>query len=260
MYTSPEEQNKPMPPVDWLWPDWVPYGQLTVLVGGGGVGKTTVAQDFIHRCVTEKPAPNGAPFFRRTNKSLFVGPYTEMQIVFRRFKQWNTDITHVSSFTSDPDPDSYIDLTRSLYRERLQELISEVKPDMVVLDDFFAFLPPPDTIGRYHEKLRKLQGLFSELKPDINEFPALFPPRNLDKEARHDVSRYLATLAELNQCAVLLIDPCSTHESMQDVKYLPSVTFARQVIGVQRDRSSRTAHLRVLKTFSLFPKPTTVEV
>lgn len=45
-------------PVDWLWPERIPIGKVTLLVGDPGLGKSLVALDIAARVSTGKPWPD----------------------------------------------------------------------------------------------------------------------------------------------------------------------------------------------------------
>lgn len=48
-------------PVRWLWPNRIPLGRITLLVGKPGVGKSFVTLDFTARVTTGTPWPDGSP-------------------------------------------------------------------------------------------------------------------------------------------------------------------------------------------------------
>src|SRR5947209_909244 len=47
-------------PVEWLWPGWIPLGNLTVLDGDPGVGKSTLLLDLAARLSRDGVMPDGA--------------------------------------------------------------------------------------------------------------------------------------------------------------------------------------------------------
>jgi putative DNA primase/helicase len=47
--------------IDWLWPNWIAIGKVTVLAGEGGKGKSTVLCDLAARTSRGHPWPDGAP-------------------------------------------------------------------------------------------------------------------------------------------------------------------------------------------------------
>ena len=48
-------------PVRWLWPNRIPLGRITLLVGKPGVGKSFVTLDFTARVTNGTPWPDGSP-------------------------------------------------------------------------------------------------------------------------------------------------------------------------------------------------------
>ncbi len=51
--------------VDWLWPNRIPTGNVTLLVGDPGVGKSLLALDLAAHLTTAKPWPDSRPHSRR---------------------------------------------------------------------------------------------------------------------------------------------------------------------------------------------------
>ncbi|MEJ5342802.1 MAG: AAA family ATPase [Thermogutta sp.] len=56
-----ELENVESVPVRWLWPNRIPLGRITLLVGKPGVGKSFVTLDFTARVTTGTPWPDGSP-------------------------------------------------------------------------------------------------------------------------------------------------------------------------------------------------------
>jgi putative DNA primase/helicase len=47
-------------PVEWLWPNWIAIGKVSVLAGDGGKGKSTILCDLAGRTTTGDRWPDGA--------------------------------------------------------------------------------------------------------------------------------------------------------------------------------------------------------
>jgi RecA-family ATPase len=43
--------------ISWLWPNWIPIGKISLLVGDSGLGKTTLAVDIAARLTSGRPMP-----------------------------------------------------------------------------------------------------------------------------------------------------------------------------------------------------------
>ena len=48
-------QDRPVPDRRWIVPSWIPVGQVTLIAGDGGVGKTLLAQQLATACATDRP-------------------------------------------------------------------------------------------------------------------------------------------------------------------------------------------------------------
>ncbi len=43
--------------ISWMWPNWIPFGKITLLVGDSGLGKTTLAVDIAARLTSGRSMP-----------------------------------------------------------------------------------------------------------------------------------------------------------------------------------------------------------
>ncbi len=51
----PDQEGKPIPPRRWLVDDMVPIGQITMISGAGGLGKSLIAMQLATACATGRP-------------------------------------------------------------------------------------------------------------------------------------------------------------------------------------------------------------
>jgi hypothetical protein len=72
----------PAEPVQWLWPNRIPIGSITLLAGDPGTGKSLFAIDLVARVSRALPFPDEPPTFApsattaNTNRELRVYPNT----------------------------------------------------------------------------------------------------------------------------------------------------------------------------------------
>ncbi len=82
-------------PVQWLWPNMIPLGDLTVLMGGMGMGKTTIALDIAAR-VTSGAAFPGSGDVRKQASVLIVETEDKAEkAVVARLRAAGTDMRKV---------------------------------------------------------------------------------------------------------------------------------------------------------------------
>lgn len=60
-------------PIQWLWPDWLPAGKLTILAGIAGSGKTTLALSIAAAITSGHPFPDGKASFNKGNILVWSG-------------------------------------------------------------------------------------------------------------------------------------------------------------------------------------------
>lgn len=231
LYAPRKELNKPRPTLDWLWPGWIPYGQLTVLVGRAGAGKTTIAQHLVDRCVMKKPAFDRGPLFPRTGKVVWVEADNLMPVTISRFTQLGTDLTRVYPLVPGGIGE-WFDLTHDLLKEKLTMRATDKKVDLVVVDSLYGTLPIV--------KLDRDPGL--EIV----------------------VVKYLAQLAQQIDCAILLIDRYRNKVGESILKEMLSTRYAHVVIDINMKfphESFSNVEIKLLKgPLSPFPHPITVQV
>ena len=82
-------------PVDWLWPDRLGLGKLSVLDGDPGLGKSLVALDFCARLSTGRPWPDGRRP-RPTAASIYLNGEDGVEDTIRpRLAALGADLTRV---------------------------------------------------------------------------------------------------------------------------------------------------------------------
>jgi hypothetical protein len=126
-------QVKPRP-VQWLWPDRIPLGALTVLAGEPGLGKslltTLLAAQLSRGELTREP---GASLFLTAEDSL---DYT----VVPRLTAADADLEQIAFPPTGSDGiDQSLRLSDNL--DWLDELVSDSAAKLVVFDPLVAFLP-----------------------------------------------------------------------------------------------------------------------
>ena len=232
-----------LPPIDWLWKDWIPNGLLSCLAAPTGAGKSLIALDLARRVVGARScasglrgqAPDGHPLRPRSNTVVYVDAENVPQINVNRARSWSMPLDQLYSVL--PAPYTFLDLCRSADQDRMIETVHAVQPGLVVVD----------SLG--HLSSRGINAI-EEVRP---------------------VLIFLAALADDADCAVLLIHHTRkrsaaappgpmTPDDLVGSTYI--VAGCRVVIGVsviqtgpQPDRNG-PRRVEVLKTnLARFPDP-----
>jgi len=122
-----------IPPIAWLWPDWIPLAMLSLLTGEGGVGKSMLALDLADRVIRGTAFPDGAPIPRPGSPVVYVEAEAVPQIHDQRTQWWHSDRSRLHLMLPAPD-ELFIDLNDLACRERLVEMVATLSPSLVVVD------------------------------------------------------------------------------------------------------------------------------
>ncbi len=136
-YPSLHDLSGRFPPVDWLWPSWIPRGMLTLLGAAPGVGKSFVALDLARRLIHGEPFPDGAPVLQPGSNVLIVDAEGAPALLNWRAQAWGLDSSHLYLMLS-PDRTGFIDLSQGKQLIQLGRMIGNIRPALVVVDSLAA--------------------------------------------------------------------------------------------------------------------------
>jgi len=154
------EMSGEFPPVDWLWPSWIPRGLLTLFGAAPGTGKSLVALDLARRIIQGEPFPDGAPVPCPGSNVLFVDAEGAPALFSQRVRAWDIDPRRLFLMPGfDPAAVGYgdaagsaaatscgpatsrgamIDLAHPAHQYLFNEICRSVKPALVIVDSLSA--------------------------------------------------------------------------------------------------------------------------
>jgi len=134
---------------EWLIPGYMPKGQITVLVGDGGSGKTSLWCEIVAALTSGRQSvfdkANGIPW-KAGNKGkviFFSSEDSVSSVLKRRLRKAGADVSKTF----------YLDLADPLFdaikfnSESLAALIEKERPDLVIFDPLQSFVPPEIQMG-----------------------------------------------------------------------------------------------------------------
>ena len=142
-------------PTDWLWPNRIPMGELTLLAGYPASGKTAVALDVAARVSLGAPTPDqsGVSFVRAP--VVIAAPLKNPRAsLLPRLKALGADLSlvfhadvlspiHLADFAEDDDVDSLEDHAEAV-REHAEAVRAPARySEPPAMFDFYAPPPPP---------------------------------------------------------------------------------------------------------------------
>lgn len=134
---------------EWLVPQYIPKGQITILAGDGGSGKT------ITWCGLAAAVSSGNKVYFDTvpaefsksepQKVLFLSSEDSIEYTLRaRLRKAGANLNNIFSVGLRDEAFTEIKFNSPV----LKEMIAEVKPALVVFDPLQAFLPPDIQMGQ----------------------------------------------------------------------------------------------------------------
>ncbi len=129
---SLEDIAADLPPIEWVWEDWIPRGLLTVLGASQGSGKSFVVTDLAYRIIHNQGFPNGSPIKRPGANVIYVDAEMVPQILNERALNYEMDRSKL--FLMLGQAGEMIDLGQECYQERLTEMTEILKPEMIIID------------------------------------------------------------------------------------------------------------------------------
>jgi hypothetical protein len=134
--------------VDWLWPGRLAVGQLAILEGDPGLGKSFLALDLCARLSTGRPWPDDAPAAAPAACVYLNGEDDEHATVGPRLRALGADLGRV--FLLDRD-DAEFASTLSLPTQvgALGQLVTQTRARLVVIDPVMHFLGPDVEVNTY---------------------------------------------------------------------------------------------------------------
>jgi hypothetical protein len=141
----------PARPIRWLWPGWLPLGNLVMIDGDPGVGKSTIAEDIVARATRGKPWPDGQKC-RKTRALYLTAEEGINDTVLPRVLAAGGDPASVFVLTHIPLPDGQARLPSiPADIEYLSEVIREYGIRLVVLDVLASYLGGNDKVNSHQD-------------------------------------------------------------------------------------------------------------
>ncbi len=171
--------------IEWLWPNRIPYGMLTLLAGIGGISKSTLSLYIAAQITTGRPFIDETTTGRKPGDVIILSAEdTPGNIIIPRFMAMGGDRTRIHILTgvkltalnTSPDPNDSnevsalggIDsLTKAGDLDMLQDSIKNVpNPKLVIIDPYTAYMGNADSND--NTKVRGFLRPLSELASEYN--------------------------------------------------------------------------------------------
>ena len=160
-------------PVDWIWVGRIPVGEITLLDGDPGLGKSTLLIDIAARLSTGREMPDGSPGPAAAGTVLLTCEDDYARVVVPRLLAASADTSKIVAVQRTTDGDlSDVSLTKADLRA-VGVAASEAIAGLIVIDPLMAFLP--SDVNPYNDQ-------------EVRQ--ALLPVRNLARSVGRALLRF----------------------------------------------------------------------
>jgi hypothetical protein len=121
-----------LPPIKWLWQDWIPRGMLSLCGAMKGAGKSYWMLDIARRIIHDETWPDETPVDLPDAKVIYVDAELIPQLIYQRAQQWEMNSNNL--YLMQEPGWGVIDFVGQQSRDRLIEMCYSIKPQLVILD------------------------------------------------------------------------------------------------------------------------------
>lgn len=125
------EVARSYPPVEWLWPGWLPRGMLSLLAGEPGTGKSHWTLDLVRVLMRGGSWPDGQPCTAH-GATVWVEGEGIAQEINERALAIGLDVESIY-ITTAPDGE-ILNLMEKAWQDEVVNLVATVKPQLIVVD------------------------------------------------------------------------------------------------------------------------------
>jgi len=136
-YPSLEDMASRLPPLEWLWPGWIPRGMVTLLGAAPGAGKSLLALDLARRLIHGPDFPDGAPVACPGSTVVVVDAEGTPALLNERAAAWRIDRRFLYLLHAD-EPGIGVDLGVPDDQQALRSMCSRLRPALVIVDSLGA--------------------------------------------------------------------------------------------------------------------------
>lgn len=138
-------------PLDWLWPGRLLFGKYNLIVGDGGIGKSTLTIDLAARLSRGQPLPDGTT--HEPCGTLLVMPEDGAGDTIRpRLENAGADLSRVGLIQTLTDPEDGMEVIPTIPDDvgALENAIIALDARMMILDPLLNFMG--DGVNEYRDK------------------------------------------------------------------------------------------------------------
>lgn len=128
---SLEEIAANLPPVEWLWPGWIPRGLLSLIGAYQGTGKSWFVLDLARIVIAGDKWPDGAPL-PGPAPVIYIDAEGIPQVLNQRAVELGIDRQRL--YLMFAEAGEVFDLSKPAWRDKLIDAVMTIRPALVIID------------------------------------------------------------------------------------------------------------------------------
>lgn len=134
------------PPLEYLWQDWIPRREMSMVLADPGVGKTLFVLDLCRRMLNGQDMPDGKQPHRAQHNILFIDAEDYRAGIYTRVRNWRQaepslwSARHSGLYIMPYPEQDVLDFAKPQHQDALLERIISLEPDWVIVDSISSAL------------------------------------------------------------------------------------------------------------------------
>lgn len=135
IYKPVDDELADIPDLEWLWPNWIPQGMISILAAAAGTGKSYFCLDLARRIINSSEFPDGMPI-KKQGPVLYVDAENTPSLYKQRLEIWSP-YERQRLFYMRTNPARFaLNLDTEDDRERFLDRICALRPILTVIDSY----------------------------------------------------------------------------------------------------------------------------
>lgn len=143
--------------ITWAWPKWLPKGFVTLLVGGVGLGKSTLALRICASVLTGMDWLDGTEYTDEPGCVIWCEAESGHFMNLDRAKRWHLPLNKILTPLADASED--INLSNPEHRKSLEEAASRNDVKLIVIDSLRGAIEGDENNSEFIQQVKYLANL-----------------------------------------------------------------------------------------------------
>lgn len=152
--------------LNFLWDNWLPRSECSMIVGQPATCKTLFALDVLCHLLNGNLMPDGTLPKRQHNNFIWLDADRNLSLLCHHIKCWlelgilKDEVNLQYIYPLEADDREVLDLTQTKYQNRLIEMVDNLKPEWVIVDSILWSVTRPKELAKTLDFLNRMAAKF----------------------------------------------------------------------------------------------------